>query len=159
MSLDEQPKLKTHFTDSIFYEIELTAKYCTMLGAQVFEKFNTGIPVKEFTTLDTILCNPGICQRDLAKLILVDRANTGKILDSLEKKGFIERKLAVKNNRPVKIAELTEAGRRKAEEVTALVRPHMEAVRKKIQNTDLSKVTSLLKELREVLKDTIEIQI
>lgn len=159
MSLDEQPKLKTHFTDSIFYEIELTAKYCTMLGAQVFEKFNTGIPVKEFTTLDTILCNPGICQRDLAKLILVDRANTGKILDSLEKKGFIERKLAVKNNRPVKIAELTEAGRRKAEEVTALVRPHMETVRKKIQNTDLSKVTSLLKELREVLKDTIEIQI
>lgn len=159
MSLDEQPKLKSHFTDSIFYEIELTAKYCTMLGAQVFEKFNTGIPVKEFTTLDTILCNPGICQRDLAKLILVDRANTGKILDSLEKKGFIERKLAVKNNRPVKIAELTEAGRRKAEEVTTLVRPHMEAVRKKIQNTDLSKVTSLLKELREVLKDTIEIQI
>ena len=159
MSLDEQPKLKTHFTDSIFYEIELTAKYRTMLGAQVFEKFNTGIPVKEFTTLDTILCNPGICQRDLAKLILVDRANTGKILDSLEKKGFIERKLAVKNNRPVKIAELTEAGRRKAEEVTALVRPHMETVRKKIQNTDLSKVTSLLKELREVLKDTIEIQI
>lgn len=159
MSLDEQPKLKTHFTDSIFYEIELTAKYCTMLGAQVFEKFNTGIPVKEFTTLDTILCNPGICQRDLAKLILVDRANTGKILDSLEKKGFIERKLAVKNNRPVKIAELTEVGRRKAEEVTALVRPHMETVRKKIQNTDLSKVTSLLKELREVLKDTIEIQI
>ena len=157
--MDEQPKLKTHFTDSIFYEIELTAKYCTMLGAQVFEKFNTGIPVKEFTTLDTILCNPGICQRDLAKLILVDRANTGKILDSLEKKGFIERKLAVKNNRPVKIAELTEAGRRKAEEVTTLVRPHMETVRKKIQNTDLSKVTSLLKELREVLKDTIEIQI
>ena len=157
--MDEQPKLNTHFTDSIFYEIELTAKYCTMLGAQVFEKFNTGSPVKEFTTLDTILCNPGICQRDLAKLILVDRANTGKILDSLEKKGFIERKLAVKNNRLVKIAELTEAGRRKAEEVTTLVRPHMETVRKKIQNTDLSKVTSLLKELREVLKDTIEIQI
>lgn len=159
MSLDEQPKLKSHFTDSIFYEIELTAKYCSMLGAQVFEKFHTGIPVKEFSTLDTILCNPGICQRDLAKLILVDRANTGKILDSLEKKGYIERKLAVKNNRPVKIAELTEAGRKKTEEVTSLIRPHMETVRKKIQNTDLVKVTSLLKELREVLKDTIEIQI
>lgn len=157
--MDEQPKLKSHFTDSIFYEIELTAKYCTILAAQVFEKFNTGIPAKEFSTLDTILCNPGICQRDLAKLILVDRANTGKILDSLEKKGFIERKLAVKNNRPVKIAELTEAGRKKTEEVTALVRPHMETVRKKIQNTDLVKVASLLKELREVLKDTIEIQI
>lgn len=159
MSLEEQPKLKSHFTDSIFYEIELTAKYCTMLGAQVFEKFNTGIPVKEFSTLDTILCNPGICQRDLARLILVDRANTGKILDSLEKKGYIARKLAVKNNRPVKIAELTEAGRKKAESVTALIRPHMEVVRKKIQNSDLIKVTSLLRELRDVLKDTIEIQI
>lgn len=159
MSLEEQPKLKTHFTGSIFYEIELTAKYCTMLGAQVFEKFNTGIAVKEFSTLDTILCNPGICQRDLAKLILVDRANTGKILDNLEKKGYIARKLAVKNNRPVKIAELTEAGRKKAEEVTSIIRPHMEAVRMKIQNSDLSKVTSLLRELRDVLKDTIDIQI
>lgn len=159
MSLDEQPKLKTHFTDSIFYEIELTAKYCTMLGMQVFEKFNTGIPIKEFSTLDTILCNPGICQRDLAKLILVDRANTGKILDSLEKKGFIERKLAMKNNRPVKIAELTNSGRKKAEDVTLLIRPHMETIRKKIQNSDLARVTSLLKELREVLKDTVEIQI
>lgn len=159
MSIAEEPKLKNHFTDSIFYEIELTAKYCTMLGAQVFEKFNTGIPVKEFSTLDTLLCNPGICQRDLAKLILVDRANTGKILDSLEKKGFIERKLAVKNNRPVKIAELTEAGRKKTEEVTALVRPHMEVVRKKVNNSDLAKVSSLLKQFREVLKDTLEIQI
>lgn len=155
----EEPHLKTHFTDSIFYEIELTAKYCIMLGAQAFEKFNTGLMPKEFSVLDTLLCNPGICQRDLAKLILVDRANTGKILDNLEKKGYVKRTLAVKNNRPVKIAELTEIGRKKVEEVTALIKPHMEIVRKKVNNSDLAKVSSLLKEFRDVLKETIEIQI
>ena len=143
MTLQEETELKNHFTGSIFYEIELTAKYCKMLGNQVFEKFKANIPVEEFGILDTILCNPGICQRDLAKIVLRDRANTGKLLDSLEKKGFIKRKLAIKNNRPVKIAEITVLGRKKAEEVTRLVRPHLEMVKQKIQNTDLAKVSVL----------------
>lgn len=40
----------------------------------------------EFYALDAIMLNEGICQRELAKLILKDRPNTGRILDSLEKK-------------------------------------------------------------------------
>lgn len=50
-----------------------------------------GISGECFAALDTISCNKGICQRDLAKLILKDRANTGRILNSLEEKGFIKR--------------------------------------------------------------------
>ena len=62
--------------------------------------------------MDTLSVNDDLCQRDLAKIILKDRANTGKLLDSLEVKGFIERELAVKNNRPVKIIKITEAGKK-----------------------------------------------
>ena len=82
---------KEHYTDTLFYQIELTAKYCKLLGQQVFEKYNTGITVEEFAVLDTVLCNGELCQRDVAKLILKDRANTGKLLDTLEKKGLIIR--------------------------------------------------------------------
>ncbi len=151
--------MQNHFTDTVFYHIELTAKYCKLLGQQVFEKLEAGITPDEFSTLDTLICNPNICQRDLAKLILKDRANTGKILDSLEKKGFITRKLSIKNNRPVKIAEITEAGILKAEEITAKTKPHFTLVTEKINKSGLTKLKDSLKELREILNETLEIQI
>ena len=151
--------MQNHFTDTIFYQIELTAKYCKLLGQQVFEKFNAGITPEEFSVLDTLSCNPYLCQRDLAKLILKDRANTGKLLDSLERKGYITRQLSIKNNRPVKIVSITEAGVNKAEEVTGKIRPHMEVVKSRIDNSDIARVGDLLKELRNVLDETLEIQI
>ena len=93
------------------------------------------------------------------KLILKDRANTGKLLDALEKKGFITRKLSIKNNRPVKIVEITKAGRKKTEEATEKIKPHFVLVKERINNSDIARVGDLLKDLRNVLKETLEIQI
>lgn len=157
--MQKEIKLENHFTDSIFYEIELTAKYCKMLGAQIFEDIDAGVSVEEFSTLDTLLCNPEICQRDLAKLILKDRANTGKILDSLEQKGFIERQLSVKNNRPVKISKLTPNGRAKVIEISEVVKPHTEMIKSKILNSDLKQLKTMLQEFRDVLDSSLEIKI
>jgi len=148
-----------HFTDTIFYQIELTAKYCKLLGQQVFEKYNTGITIEEFAVLDTILCNGELCQRDIAKLILKDRANTGKLLDGLESKGLISRNLSMKNNRPVKLIELTDAGRKKAKDAINKIKPHYAKVKEIIANSDLAKVKDLLFELRKMLNETIDIQI
>ena len=148
-----------HFTDTIFYQIELTAKYCKLLGQQVFEQYKTGITVEEFAVLDTILCNGELCQRDIAKLILKDRANTGKLLDTLENKGLIVRKLSIKNNRPVKIIELTQDGKDKIEYALNKIKPHYTEVKKRIANSDLAKVKDLLKDFREILTETVDIQI
>lgn len=154
-----QTELQNHFTDSVFYEIELTAKYCKMMGTQIFEDIDAGISVEEFSTLDTILCNPEICQRDLAKLILKDRANTGKILDNLENMGFIERQLSVKNNRPVKISKLTPAGKQKVIEISDVLKPHTEMIKSKILNSDLKQLKTMLQEFRDVLNESLEINI
>ena len=59
-----------HFTDTIFYQIELTARYTKMLGMQLFGKLGVGLTIEEFAALDTISANEELCQRDLAKLIL-----------------------------------------------------------------------------------------
>lgn len=151
--------MKEHFRNTIFYQIELTAKYCKMLGAQVFEQYNIGITVEEYTILDTLLSQNELCQRDLAKLILKDRANTGKLLDGLEKKGFITRKLSIKNNRPVKLIEITDAGINEAEEAAKRIRPHYIAIKEQIDNTDIAKVGELLTELRNLLNESLKIQI
>lgn len=78
-----------HYIDSIYYDLELTASMLKAMGAQLFDQWEVGISPLEHAALDTIFCHAGICQRDLAKLILKDRANTGRILDSLEEKGLI----------------------------------------------------------------------
>ena len=148
-----------HFTETIFYQIELTARYTKMLGIQLFGKLGVGLTIEEFSTLDTVSANEELCQRDLAKLILKDRANTGKLLDSLETKGLIKRDLAVKNNRPVKIVKITEEGKKVYNETYAKLTPHHKIVEEKIANTDLEKVGELLRDLREILEDTIDIGI
>lgn len=148
-----------HFTDTIFYQIELTARYSKMLGAQLFGKLGIGLTPEEFAALDTISAHEELCQRDIAKLILKDRANTGKLLDSLENKGFIERELASKNNRPVKIVKITELGKKVYADIYLKLEPHHKIVKERIANTDLAKVGELLKELRDILEDTIDIDI
>lgn len=147
------------FTNSIFYEIELTAKYCKMLGTQIFEDIDAGLTVDEFSTLDVIYHNPEICQRDLAKIILKDRANTGKLLDNLENMGYIERQLSIKNNRPVKISKLTQSGIDKMHEVSNVLKPHTEMVKSKILNSDLTQLSTMLQEFRDVLNSTLDIKI
>ena len=102
------PESTKHFTDTIFYQIELTARYTKMLGTQLFGKLGVGLTIEEFSTLDTILANSELCQREI---ILKDRANTGKLLDVLEAKGLVKRELTVKNNRPVKIVTITKKGK------------------------------------------------
>ncbi|MBO5739051.1 MarR family transcriptional regulator [bacterium] len=148
-----------HFTDTIFYQIELTARYAKMLGTQLFGKLGLGLTIEEFSTLDTILANKELCQRDLAKLILKDRANTGKLLDTLEAKGLVKRELTVKNNRPVKIVSITENGKAIYKETYAKLEPHHRLVENNIVNTDLAKLGKLLKDLREVLEETVDIDI
>ena len=150
---------KEHFTDTIFYQIELTARYCKLLGAQVFEQFDVGVTVEEYSILDTLMAEHELCQRDLAKLILKDRANTGKLLDTLERKGLIVRKLSMKNNRPVKLIEITEKGIKQTEEAAKRIRPHYMAIKKQIDNSDIARVGELLADLRKVLHESLKIQI
>ena len=77
----------------------------------------------------------------------------------LEKKGLITRKLAIKNNRPVKIIEITKDGIDRAEYAADKIRPHYIEIKEKINNSDISHVGGLLKDLREVLADSLQIHI
>ena len=76
----------------------------------MFQNLNIPLTMDEFVALDVIQANDGICQRELAKLILKDRPNTGRILNSLEEKGYVERFVDTKNNRLVRKMILTEEG-------------------------------------------------
>ncbi len=158
MEKTKDVKLK-HYTESIYYEIELTARYGRFLGAQLFDKLGIELSPIEYSALDTISCHSGICQRDLARLILKDRANTGRILDSLEKRGLIERFGDTKNNRLVRMIKITPEGIEMLKHITALLKPALEKAVDSISEDEIEEMRLSLKNLRDVFSNIVETQI
>ena len=150
---------KLHYTDSIHYELEQTSRLMKKVTTQLFEKLEIGLSIDEYAALDTVSVNAGICQRDLAKLILKDRANTGRILDSLEQKGFITRFIDTKNNRLVKKMGITERGLKELDTINKKVKQYLEGVTKDILDEDIAKVQETLKSFRLELEKLVEINI
>ena len=155
----EKSKKPTHYTESVYYEIEQTARYCRFLGAQLFDKLEIKLSPIEFSALDTISCHFGICQRDLAKLILKDRANTGRILDSLEKSGLIERYCDTKNNRLVKMIKITQLGVETLNQINDKFRPAIEKVVDSISQDEMDNLRASLRQFREALSNIVKTQI
>lgn len=148
-----------HYTDSIYYQIEQTAKYCRYLGMRMFQNLGLPITPDEFAALDTILINDCICQRDLAKLILKDRPNTGRILNALEEKGYIERFVDTKNNRLVKKMKLTQEGREVTEQVSNILKEHINKIPKVFSEEDKTDLMEAVKRFRESLEQEVEMKI
>ena len=150
---------KLHYTDSIHYELEQTSRLMKKVTTQLFEKLEIDLSLDEYAALDTVSVNAGICQRDLAKLILKDRANTGRILDSLEQKGFITRFIDTKNNRLVKKMGITERGLRELDTINKKVKQYLESVTKTISDEDSERVQETLKSFRLELEKVVQINI
>lgn len=148
-----------HFIDSIYYQLEQTAKYCRSLGMQLFSKLDLPINLDEFVVLDTLLGHEGICQRDLAKLILKDRPSTGRLLNSLEDKGYIERFVDTKNNRLVRKMKLTPLGIKITSEVTKIIRNYIEKLPKVLPDEDKLELMNSIKKFREGLEKEVEMKI
>lgn len=148
-----------HYTDSINYELEQTSRLMNMLTNQLFKKLELNISLDEYITLDTVSINAGICQRDLAKLILKDRANTGRILNGLERKGFITRFIDTKNNRLVKKMGITETGLQELDGINNKIKTYLNGVTKRIPPEDMQRVQTVLKEFRFELEKVVETNI
>ena len=149
----------SHYTDSINYELEQTARLMKILTLQLFDKLQLNITPDEYAALDTVSVNAGICQRDLAKLLLKDRANTGRILDSLEQKGFITRFIDTKNNRLVKKMGITENGYNELDVINTKIRSYIENTRGKITPKEVEKVQVVLEKFRKNLEEMVETKI
>ncbi len=148
-----------HFTDSINYELEQTGRLLKKLSRQLFRKLEVELSPDEYVMLDTISINDGICQRDLAKLILKDRANTGRILDNLEAKGLIKRYVDTKNNRLVKKTAITESGTKELNNINNTIKTYINGTVRKISAEEVDKVKNVLKKFRMNLEKAVEINI
>lgn len=100
-----------HYIGSIIYLIEQLNIYCRTKSEQFIDSLGIGLNLDQYSILDTIDVSPGICQMELAKLILKDRSYTSRLVIFLEKNGFIERRLNTKSNRLIRELYITQKGK------------------------------------------------
>lgn len=150
---------RKHYTETIHYEIEQLARIMKLAATQTFNKLELDITPDEFSALDVISCHSGICQRDLAKLLLKDRANTGRILDALEDKKLVTRFVDTKNNRLVKKMAITEKGYKQLVEVAKTIKNHIEQVEKYFQKDEIDSLQVSLKKFRTNIEKVLELNI
>ena len=159
MEIVDKDNIAQGFLESLYYQIKLTEKCSKMLAKQLEAKLDLEITLDELTALGTIsLYNGEIHQRDLAQIMLKDRANTGRMLDSLEERGYIERIERTKNKRQSHIINLTEKGQQVLYSLTKILKPMLDNVHSKM-NYDKEYIKNGLKELRELMKQEINIEI
>lgn len=152
-------KENCHYTESIIYSMEQTVIYFKILGAQFFNQLNMGITIDQFGVLDAIYCNNDICQRDLSKIVLKDRSNTGRILNILEANGFIKRAVETKANRLVKKIYITEQGKRMIEDNHDKLRNGFSNVFDDVSEDEFATLRQILNKLKDSLSKTTSIQI
>ena len=148
-----------HYIESIHYDLEQTARLMRLLSVQLFEKLNISLSIDEYAALDTVSINAGICQRDLAKLILKDRANTGRILDSLEQKGFITRFIDTKNNRLVQKTGITEKGYKELKSITRKFSDYINSMTAAIDKEEVDSIQQSLRQFRKTLEKRVNMNI
>lgn len=149
---------KIPYIETAHYQIRLTARYMKLLGEQCFEKMNINLSLDEFISIAVINEYGSMCQRDLAKLLLKDRANTGRIAQSLEKRGFIEIVNTTKNNRLIKNMVLTKSGQNFFNNTLEKIMPIIKQVESRFDDKDIENLINLLKGLREVMSTVLEVK-
>ncbi|MBR1460631.1 MarR family transcriptional regulator [bacterium] len=150
---------ETHYINTIYYKIEQAAKYCRHLGTQIFDKLCLHLTLDEFATLDTISLYGEICQRDLAKLILKDRPSTGRILNSLDERGFITRFADTKNNRLVRKMKLTKEGSKILEKASKILKEYLADLPQVLTDSERDNLEHSIQMLKQGLEKEVEMNI
>lgn len=126
----------------------------------LFKELELVLTNEEFFVLDFLYKNnEEVCQRDIAVKMLSDRANMGKILNGLDKKGYIERKLGVKQKYPVKLVSLTDEGEKCYIETIEILKKIGKPVIEELTEKEEKETIERLKRLRKVLSQIINIDI
>lgn len=152
-------KETTNYFNSSIYLMEQVVTYAKIKGAQFFKDLKMSITIDQFVALDAIYSSKDICQRDLSKIILKDRSNTGRILNILEINGFIKREIETKGKRLVKKVYITESGKKLVEESIPKLRNAFLQVFEDISDDEFINLRKTLEKMKLSLSKTTQIQI
>ena len=152
-------KDKTGFSKvGVGYCINKTALYFKITVLQLFKEKNFIITPEQFGILFFLSREDGMYQRQLAKITLKDRPNITRLVDILEKKGFVYREIDPDNRRIFKIF-ITEEGRKQVAEIHPLLLEIQNKAIAGITTEELELIKKILGKICENMDDGFKLQI
>jgi DNA-binding MarR family transcriptional regulator len=107
---------------------------------------NYEITAEQWAVLNRLWDEDGITQKELAERTAKDQPNTGRILEKLEKKGFVSRHSNSKDRR-ILLVVLTPKGRQFREEMIAGAEEVLQRARKDITDDKLEVLKKILQKM------------
>ena len=151
--------METNYTESTYYHMRLTARYVEKFMQQIFDKIGSKVTFDEFIVLEILKAEGVLCQRDIAKILLKDRANMGKILNSLALKGYLDIKVNEKGKRLVKNLYLTQQGVDYIEDIKKNMKPLIDKMSDMIDKDDQVILKLMLQKCQKEIEKLLELQI
>lgn len=140
------------------YLVNKAGLYFKINVLKCFKENNFGVTIEQFAVLYFLSKENGLYQRQLAKLALKDRPNITRLIDILQKKGFVYRKTDPNNRRIFKIF-ITDEGINQVE----TIHPYLIEVNKRavegISEEEQELFRGILEKICENLDDDFKMQI
>lgn len=129
------------------------------LSTQTFTEKEFGLTPDQYVILSLLLENEEIvCQRQLAEIMLKDRANIARIIEIMHKNGLIE-KIPDSNGRKIYKLIVTEKGKKLKDKVFPTDIDLRNAITNNISAEELATTFNTLEKMNKNIRDKVKLQI
>ena len=129
------------------------------LSTQTFTEKEFGLTPDQYVILSLLLENEEIvCQRQLAEIMLKDRANIARIIEIMHKNGLIE-KIPDSNGRKIYKLIVTEKGKKLKDKVFPTDIDLRNAITNNISAEELTTTFNTLEKMNKNIRDKVKLQI
>ena len=148
--------LETHLP----YQIDYTANFNKSFRREHQAQFiSSEITADELAILCILKFEPDVTQSELAKVLFKGKAHVGKILNDMEKRGYIKRIADTRDNIIIKKNEITSKGMVICEKGFSEGNKIQQKMNEEFSEEDLKNLISYLKRYRKVLNSIVDVKL
>ena len=129
--------------------------YTRIYSRQCFREKNFDITPEQFVVIQVLMHRDGLYQRQLSEITLKDRPNITRIINILEKNGYVNR-VADKNKRKVFKIYLTDKARNLFPALAQVAKDYRKTMTDGIDKNDLETCMSVLNKVLDNLLDKVD---
>ncbi len=129
--------------------------YTRIYSRQCFRENNFDITPEQFVVIEVLMHRDGLYQRQLSEITLKDRPNITRIINILEKNGYVNR-VADKNKRKVFKIYLTDKARNLFPALAQVAQDYRKTMTEGIDKNDLETCMSVLNKVLDNLLDKVD---
>lgn len=133
-------------------------KMTRAIAVQRFTKENFPLTPEQYTVLTAILDHDGLYQRQISAITLKDRPNITRIINILEKTGFVTRTSDVNKRKIIKI-NITEKGKEAYNQALPTVLELWQESVEGVSDEELQSCLKVLNKIKVNLEEKLNIQI